>query len=103
MYINQYQASQMALTVKNPPVNAGFIRATGSIPGWRRPSGGGHGNQFSILPGESHEERELSRLQSIESHRGGHDWSGLAHTNTQTTISAQKEHLLCFRCWIIIY
>ena len=33
VYINQYGASQMALAVKNPPANAGFIRATGSIPG----------------------------------------------------------------------
>ena len=37
-------ASQMALVVKNPPASAGDKRDSGSIPGWRRPSGGGHGN-----------------------------------------------------------
>ena len=32
------------LVVKNPPVNAGDIGDTGSIHGWRRFPGGGHGN-----------------------------------------------------------
>ena len=37
--------------VKNPPANAGNIRDTGSIPGWGRSPGGGHGNplQYSCL------------------------------------------------------
>ena len=37
--------------VKNLPGNAGDIRDTGSIPGWGRSSGGGHGNplQYSCL------------------------------------------------------
>ena len=30
--------------VKNLPVNAGDTRDVGSIPGWRRSPGGGHGN-----------------------------------------------------------
>ena len=30
--------------VKNPPANAGDPREAGSIPGWGRSSGGGHGN-----------------------------------------------------------
>ena len=30
--------------VKNLPANAGDIRDVGSIPGWRRSPGGGHGN-----------------------------------------------------------
>ena len=37
--------------VKNPPVSAGNIRDTGSIPGLGRSSGEGHGNplQYSCL------------------------------------------------------
>ena len=30
--------------VKNSPANAGDIREKGSIPGWGRSPGGGHGN-----------------------------------------------------------
>ena len=37
-------ASQMALVIKNPPVNAGDIRNAGSIPGLGRLPGGGQGN-----------------------------------------------------------
>ena len=41
----------MVLVVKNPPVSAGDIRDSGSIPGRGRSSGGGHGNplQYSCL------------------------------------------------------
>ena len=37
--------------VKNLPANAGDIREVGSIPGWGRSPGGGHGNplQYSCL------------------------------------------------------
>ena len=38
------QASQVALVVENPPVNAGNVRDMGSIPGLGRSSDGGHGN-----------------------------------------------------------
>ena len=37
-------ASQVTLTVKNLPINAGDIRDGGSIPGLGRSPGGGHGN-----------------------------------------------------------
>ena len=36
--------SQVALVVKNPPANAGDVKDAGSIPGWGRSPGGGHGN-----------------------------------------------------------
>ena len=36
----------MAPVVKKPPANAGDIRDAGSIPGWGRSPGGGHGNSF---------------------------------------------------------
>ena len=44
-------SSQVALVVKNPPTNAGDIRDTGSVPGFRRSPGEGHGNplQHSCL------------------------------------------------------
>ena len=35
---------KVAQVVKNPPANAGSIRDTGSISGWGRSPGGGHGN-----------------------------------------------------------
>ena len=37
--------------VRNPAADAGDIRDTGSIPGWGRSPGGGHGNplQYSCL------------------------------------------------------
>ena len=37
-------ASQVMLMVKKPSVNAGDVRDLGSIPGWGRYPGGGHGN-----------------------------------------------------------
>ena len=44
-------ASQVALTIKNMPANAGDIRDLGSIPGSGKSPGGGHGNplQYSCL------------------------------------------------------
>ena len=44
-------ASQVALVVKKLPTSAGDLRDTGSIPGWGRSPGGGHGNplQYSCL------------------------------------------------------
>ena len=37
--------------IKNPPANAGDIRDVGSVLGWGRSPGGGHGNplQYSCL------------------------------------------------------
>ena len=39
-------AFQVVLVVKNPPANAEDVRDAGSIPGWGRSPGGGHGNPF---------------------------------------------------------
>ena len=46
--------------VMNSPVNAGDIRDIGSIPGWGRSHGRGHGNplQYSCL--ENHGQRSLA-------------------------------------------
>ena len=53
-------ASQVALVVKNPPVNAGDIRETGLILGSGRSPGGGHDNplQYSCLE-NPHGQRSL--------------------------------------------
>ena len=53
------RVSQVALVVKNLPANAGDIRGMGSIPGSRRPPGGGHGNLLQFLPGDSQGQRSL--------------------------------------------
>ena len=59
--------------VKNWPTNAGHERDCGSIPGWRRSSGGGNGNQlwYSCLGIPWTE--EPGGLQSMELQRVGHD------------------------------
>ena len=56
------------------------VRDTGSIPGWERSPGEGNGNplQYSCLETKAWAE-EPGRLQSLGSHRVGHDWSDLAH------------------------
>ena len=63
----------MVLAAKNPPANAGDMKDAGSIPGLGRSPGGGHGNplQYSYL--ENPMEEEPGGLQSIGSHRIGHD------------------------------
>ena len=45
--------------VKNTPANVGAVRDVGSIPGWGRSLGGGHGNPLQYLVGESHGQRSL--------------------------------------------
>jgi len=53
-------ASQVPLVVKNLPTNTGDKRDVGSIPGWGRFLGEGHGNPFPVsLPGESLGQRSL--------------------------------------------
>ena len=61
VYVCTCEASQLAVVVKNPLVSAGNIRDLGSIPGLRRPPGGGHGDPPTpgFLPGESHGQRSL--------------------------------------------
>ena len=66
------------LVVKNPPTNAGRCKRWVCNPWFKRSPGGGHSNplQYSCL--ENPLDREPARLQSIGSHRVGHDWSDLA-------------------------
>ena len=49
LFRDQYyvkETSQVVLVVKNPPVKAGDIQDTDSIPGLERSPGRGHGNSF---------------------------------------------------------
>ena len=50
-FILRFRAFQVLLVVKNLPANAGDGGDTGSIPGWERYPGVGHGNplQYSCL------------------------------------------------------
>ena len=69
-----FGASQVVLVVKNLPANAGDIRDTGLIPGWRRFAGGGHGKYTPVfLPGELHGQRSLADHSPIGLPRVGHD------------------------------
>ena len=59
--------------VKNPPVNSGDIRGLGLTPVSGRPAGGGHSIPSSILVWEIPWTEEPGGLQSMGSHRVGHD------------------------------
>ena len=71
-------ASQVALVAKNPPVNAGDVRDSGSIPGLGRPLEEGIAIHSSILAWRVPWTEEPGRLQSIVVQRVGHDWSDSA-------------------------
>ena len=67
--------------VKNLAANAGHVRDVGSVPESRRSPGGREWLLSSVfLPGESRTE-EPGRLQSMGSHRGGHNCGDLACTH----------------------
>ena len=75
--------SQVALVVKNPPVNAGDRRDAGSIPGsWRSP-GGGTATRCSVLAWRIPWTEEPGELQSIGLQRVRNDWSDLARTHPE--------------------
>ena len=88
----------MALVVENPPANAGDLRDAGSIPGWERSPGGGHGNPSSILawritwteePGRLHSPwscRRVTERLSIHTHTHTH-----THTRNKTGSALEKK------------
>ena len=61
--------------VKNPPVNAGDTRDTGSIPGSEDPLEKGMTTHSSILAWRIPWTEEPGGLHSIGSRRVGHDWA----------------------------
>ena len=68
------RASQVALVVRNSPLNDRDIRNMGSIPGLGGSSGGGHGNSFKCSCLENPMDRGAWwGLQSIGSQKMGHD------------------------------
>ena len=69
----RFWASQVALVVKNPPVNAGGAGGMGSIPGSERSPGGGTATHSHVLAWRIPWTEELGRLQSPGSQRVGHD------------------------------
>ena len=58
-------SSQVALVVKNTPVNIGGIRDIGSIPGSGRSPGEGHGNPLHMLAWRIPWTEEPGGLQSM--------------------------------------
>ena len=86
----------MVLAVKNLLVNAGDLRDRGSVPGWKRSPGGGHGNplQFSCL--ENSMDRGDLQVQSIGLHRVRHDSSDLARTHRRIALKWDKSEFSSF-------
>ena len=73
MYYGDLGASQVALVVKNPPVNAGDVRDVGLIPGLGRSLDQEMATHSSILAWRIPWTEEPGGLQSIGSQRVGHD------------------------------
>ena len=78
MNIYAVYASQVVLVVKNPPANAEDLRDMGSIPGWGRSPGGGHGNPLQDSCLENPMDRGFSQATV---YGVGHDWA-TKHTYT---------------------
>ena len=81
-------ASQVVLVLRNPPTNAGDLRAVGSIPGSGRSSEGGHGTplQFSCLQNPT--DRGTWRALVHRVTRVRHIRGDLARTQRKDTIAA---------------
>ena len=74
MYYGDFGASQVALVVKNLPVNAGDVRDMSLIPGLGRSLDQEMATHFSILAWTIPWIEELGRLQSI----GSQSWTRLS-------------------------
>ena len=70
----------MALVVKNLPANAGDAREAGSIPGWGKSPGGGHGSPL-----------QSSRLENPKDRRA---WRARVHgvAKSQTRLKQLSTH-----------
>ena len=67
----------MVLVVKNLPASAGDVKDAGSIPGWGRSPGGGHGKPLQYLAWRTSWTDGPGRLQSIGSQSIRRNGSGL--------------------------
>ena len=66
---------------KEPACQYRNMRDVGSIPGWGRRTGGGHGNHPVFLPGESHGQRSLASCSSwVPKNWTKSCWSDLARS-----------------------
>ena len=85
-------ACQVALVVKNLPVNAGDIRDAGLIPGSRRSPGGGHGNllQYCCLENLTDREHWLATV-----HRVIESQTRLKQLSMHTFVYLATPHLSC--------
>ena len=73
MHVHRHSASQAALGVKNPPASAGDLRDASSVPGQEDPLEEGMATHSNILAWRIPRTEEPGGLQSIASHRVGHD------------------------------
>ena len=69
LIIKERMASQVALTVKDPPANEGAIRDPGSIPGSGSYPGGGNGRPLQDSCLENPVNREVWWMYSMELQR----------------------------------
>ena len=97
-------ASQVALVVKNPPVNAGDVRDVGSIPGSGRSPGGGHSNplQHSGLENSMDRGAWQATVHRVAKSQTRLKWLG--RTMTSFDLSHLSEGLIfkhadTLRCW----
>ena len=74
--LSDIQASRVELV--NPHARAGYVRDTGSIPGWGRSPGAGHGNPLQCSYPENPCTQEPGGLQAMSLQWVGHNWSKLA-------------------------
>ena len=74
--------------VKNPPANAGDIRDVGSIPGWGRSPGGGHGNplQYSCQENSMDRGAWLATFHGVKKNMNWATWLNM----TEQLIHFQK-------------
>ena len=80
---------QVALVVKNLPINAGNVRDAGLIPRLGGSPREGNGSLPSTLVWEIPQTEEPGRLQSMGSQGVGRDWSD-SHTHTLTHSNRQE-------------
>ena len=83
--------SDLAGMVKNPSANAGDI---GSIMDWEHLLEEALASHSSILAWKIPWSEKPDRLQSIGSHKVGHDWSNLACTNALCHKGKLYEHMM---------
>ena len=84
------QASQVALVVKNLPVNAGDVRDAGSIPGSGRSPRGGHSNplQYSCLENPTYRGAWWATLHGVAK-----SWTWLKWLSSRSSSSSSRVNM----------